>query len=112
MLDNLLSARLVTAEGNLIDVSADSNSDLFWGIRGAGHNFGIVTSAVFRIHPLINGGQVMNADIVLPAAANASYFDALQALEENMPAELATITIMEYNSTTGEVSTLCIKHPE
>ena len=113
MLDNLVSARLVTAEGKLIDVSADSNPDLFWGIRGAGHNFGIVTSAVFTIHPLINNGQVMNADIILPAASNTSYFDALQALQDTMPAELATITIFEYNDTVGEVSPLlcsCIEN--
>lgn len=47
-IDNLLSAEMVTAEGELITVSADENPDLFWGIRGGGGNFGIVTSFVFQ----------------------------------------------------------------
>jgi FAD/FMN-containing dehydrogenase len=50
--DNLLSADLVTAEGELLTASADENSDLFWGIRGGGGNFGVVTSFEYRLHPV------------------------------------------------------------
>ncbi|KAJ4371725.1 hypothetical protein N0V86_008278 [Didymella sp. IMI 355093] len=49
-LDQLLSARLVLANGTAIDVSQKDNPDLFWAIRGAGHNFGIVTQAKLRIY--------------------------------------------------------------
>jgi FAD/FMN-containing dehydrogenase len=51
-IDNLLSVDLVTAEGELIHVSEEENGDLFWGIRGAGANFGVVTSFEFRLHPV------------------------------------------------------------
>lgn len=50
--DNLLSVDLVTAEGRFVRASEDENPDLFWGVRGAGANFGIVTSFEYRLHPL------------------------------------------------------------
>jgi hypothetical protein len=51
-LDNLLSVDLVTADGRVVHASADERPDLFWGLRGAGPNFGIVTSFEFGLHPL------------------------------------------------------------
>jgi FAD/FMN-containing dehydrogenase len=51
-LDNLLSVDLVTADGKLLKASARENADLFWGLRGGGGNFGIVTSFEFQIHPV------------------------------------------------------------
>ena len=50
--DNLLSVDLVTAEGELLAASEDENPDLFWGIRGGGGNFGVVTSFEYRLHPV------------------------------------------------------------
>lgn len=48
--DNLLSARMVLANGTAITVSESSHKDLFWGIRGAGHNFGIYTEVKIKVY--------------------------------------------------------------
>jgi len=62
--DNLLSADIVTADGELLHVSADSNEDLFWAIRGGGGNFGVVTLFEFQLHPV--GPLVYGGLVVLP----------------------------------------------
>jgi FAD/FMN-containing dehydrogenase len=50
--DNLLSANVVTAAGELVQASADHNPDLFWALRGGGGNFGVVTSFEYQLHPI------------------------------------------------------------
>jgi FAD/FMN-containing dehydrogenase len=51
-IDNLLSVDVVTADGQLRHASASENQDLFWGVRGGGGNFGVVTSFEFQAHPM------------------------------------------------------------
>lgn len=51
-IDNLLSVDIVTADGKLVTASATQNPDLFWAVRGAGSNFGAVTSLEFKLHPV------------------------------------------------------------
>jgi FAD/FMN-containing dehydrogenase len=62
--DNLLSADLVTADGALMTASQSVNPDLFWGVRGGGGNFGIVTSFEYRLHPVgprVLGGPIFHS---------------------------------------------------
>lgn len=85
-IDNLLAARVVTADGQIRYVDADTHPDLFWAIRGGGGNFGVVTHFKLRLHDVrtIVGGM-----LILPATANV--IAAFGAAAEAAPEELSTI---------------------
>ena len=102
--DSLLSVDLVTAAGKLVTASATQNSDLFWGFRGAGMNFGVVTSATYKVYDLTNGGNVQDADMIFVGPQNASYFHTLASLSGTLPPELSLISYVAYNATAELVS--------
>ena len=60
--DNLTRAEVVTADGKILECSADENSDLFWGLRGAGANFGVVTELEYKLFPIstVLGGVIFH----------------------------------------------------
>ena len=81
--DNLLAATVVTADGEIVRASEDENADLFWGLRGGGGNFGIVTEFVYRLHPF--NPTVYGGTIFYEASREALEFYA--ELHETMPDE-------------------------
>jgi FAD/FMN-containing dehydrogenase len=85
--DNLLSAEVVTANGEVITASPEENTDLFWGIRGGGGNFGIVTRFTFKLHKV--GPQVFTGLIVHPASDAKALLQFHRQFEAQAPDELS-----------------------
>ncbi|WP_344687572.1 FAD-binding oxidoreductase [Blastococcus jejuensis] len=89
--DSLLSADVVTADGEFVRASQDENADLFWGLRGGGGNFGIVTHFRFRLHPL--GPQVMAGATFWPMEQAASVLRRHRDWLAGCPDELMTLVV-------------------
>ncbi len=91
-IDNLLSADVVTANGELVRASADENADLFWGLRGGGGNFGVVTSFEFQAHPV--GPEVLSGLIVHPYADARDVLTAYRDLMADAPDEVTVWVVL------------------
>jgi FAD/FMN-containing dehydrogenase len=83
--DNLISADVVTADGRLLTCSEEREKDLFWGLRGGGGNFGVVTSFEYRLHPV---GEIYGGPVFFPLEAGPfrGYREWLRAAPESMGA--------------------------
>jgi hypothetical protein len=86
-IDNMIAADVVTADGRLLTASASENQDLFWGVRGGGGNFGIVTSIEFRLHEV---GPVLGGAVFYPAAKAKEVLHFWREFAESSPDELVT----------------------
>ena len=85
-IDNLVSVDVVSADGQLRRASAEQEPDLFWGVRGGGGNFGIVTSFEFQLHPMQR--QVIGGNIVYPIARAKEALDMYADYMPEAPDEL------------------------
>ena len=90
-LDNLLSADVVTAQGQLLRASTSENSDLFWAIRGGGGNFGIVTSFEFQAHP---AGTVLAGLVLHPLSKGRAAMRFWREYEKTAPEETSNSTVI------------------
>ncbi len=90
--DNLLSADVVTADGEVHRASADENSGLFWAIRGGGGNFGIVSSLEFKLHEL--GPLVSLAMVMYPLEMGREVLRFWRDFNETVPDEVSSDAII------------------
>lgn len=91
-IDNLVSAEVVTAEGETVRASDRENEDLFWALRGGGGNFGVVTSFEFNLHKL--GPEVLAGLVVHPFAAAEAVLKEYRELVAAAPDELTCWVVM------------------
>ncbi|MBD3627470.1 FAD-binding oxidoreductase [Cyclobacterium sp.] len=85
--DNLLSAQLVTADGEVLQANPEENPDLFWAICGGGGNFGIVTCFKFQLHKL---GPIIGGMVLHPMDKIEEMLKFFRSFTENAPDELTT----------------------
>jgi FAD/FMN-containing dehydrogenase len=85
-IDDLLAAEVVTADGELLEVDAETHADLFWALRGGGGNFGVATRLRFRLHEI---DQVVGGMLMLPASTDV--ITGLVTAAAAAPEELSVI---------------------
>jgi FAD/FMN-containing dehydrogenase len=90
--DSLVSADVVTADGELVRAAADSHEDLFWAIRGGGGNFGVVTMFEFQLHPV--GPEVFGGLVVLPLDQAKEALKKYRAATADMPDDLSVWAVL------------------
>jgi FAD/FMN-containing dehydrogenase len=91
-IDNLRSAQIVTADGQIRTVSSEEHPDLFWAIRGGGGNFGVVTEFEFQLHPI--GPEVFAGMVVHPLADADSVIERYQAAVASAPDDLTCWVVL------------------
>jgi len=85
-IDNLVSAKMVTADGRKIQVSEDENTDLFWAIRGGGGNFGVITQFEFALYPV--GPEILAGLLVFPMDQAKQVLEKYRKFVRSAPEEL------------------------
>ncbi len=90
-IDHLRAVEMVLADGSVVRASAEQNADLFWAVRGAGANFGIVTSFEFEVDEV---GEIGWAQLVLDASDTAGFLEKWGAAIEAAPRDLTSFLIV------------------
>ena len=93
-IDNLISAEMVTANGDVLRASKDENADLFWALRGGGGNFGVVSSFEYQLHPL--GPAVVSGLIAYPIDNAGEVLRFFREFTASLPDELGAVAGLLY----------------
>lgn len=90
--DNVVAMEVVTAEGRVVRASSEENSDLFWGLRGGGGNFGVVTAIDYALYPV--GPEVVGGVVAWPQSEAPGVLDLYRRLAAEAPPELTLVALM------------------
>lgn len=90
--DNVRAMELVTADGRMLRASEQENADLFWGLRGGGGNFGVVTSIDYELYPL--GPEIVGGPIAWRAESAPEVLEAFRRLASEAPRELTLVCVV------------------
>jgi hypothetical protein len=90
--DNLLSVDVVTADGRFLTASEEENPELFWGIRGGGGNFGVVTCFEYRLHPI--GPEVVFGFVFYPGERTKEVLISLNEYMAQVPDEVSPLSFL------------------
>ena len=90
--DNVVGMDVVTADARLVRASSDENADLFWGLRGGGGNFGVVTGIDYALYPV--GPEVVGGVVAWPAGEAPKVLELYRTLAEKAPPELTLVALM------------------
>ena len=84
-------------------MSAQENADLFWGLKGAGQNFGAVVSLTYNVYAATNDGMAMNADMTFSGVQNETIWKITRSFAQNIPKELSIGFAVVYDEASGQV---------
>jgi FAD/FMN-containing dehydrogenase len=90
--DNVVGMDVVTADARLVRASSDENADLFWGLRGGGGNFGVVTGIDYKLFPV--GPDIVGGLVAWPASEAPRVLEMYRTLAEQAPPELTLVVLM------------------
>lgn len=90
--DNVVGMNVVTADARLVRASSDENTDLFWGLRGGGGNFGVVTSIDYTLHRV--GPEIVGGMVAWPASEAPRVLELYRTFAEQAPPELTLVALM------------------
>ena len=100
----MVSLRMLLANGSIIQVSKDENPDVFWAIRGAGHNYGIALEATYQVYPQTNHGEHYVVDFEFELDKTEELFERLNEVANPLPESLAVFVIGRKRGATGEAT--------
>ena len=108
VIDNLVGVTLVTADGSIRSVNSSENADLYWGVRGGGCNFGVVTEFVYKVHP--QRSTVYAGHVIFPSSASKKLIALTEAWWTKGPSEKEAMMHLLTRAPDGNVGIFTLIH--
>ncbi|KAF7923675.1 hypothetical protein BELL_0531g00010 [Botrytis elliptica] len=101
--DSVYEMELVFGAGEILTVSEDQNPDLFWVMRGAGFNYGVVTSIEYNVYDSTNGEKAIDADVTFTGAQNGTIWKIMESFVGKQPDQPSISAEINFSATSGIV---------